>query len=81
MKNIIIENLHIHLHNEPSIGAALVKACMEPDEPQEQEAEEAESSVTQYIERRILNELPDGTDADYDEGPEFDEWRFEREAA
>ncbi len=38
-------------------------------------------SVTQYIERRILNELPDGTDADYDEGPEFDEWRFEREAA
>ena len=38
-------------------------------------------SVTQYLERRILNELPDGTDADYDEGPAFDEWRFDREAA
>ncbi len=37
-------------------------------------------SVTQDLERRILNELPDGADADYDEGPAFDDWRNREEA-
>lgn len=38
-------------------------------------------AIVQDLEKRIYDELPDGTDADYDEGPAFDEWRFEREAA
>ena len=40
-----------------------------------------DDGVIQILEDLVAAELPDGTDADYDEGPEFDEWRFEREAS
>lgn len=40
-----------------------------------------DDGVIQLLEDMIAAGLPAVCDADYDEGPAFDEWRFEREAA
>lgn len=40
-----------------------------------------DDGVIQMLEDLIAAGLPAIGDADYDEGPAFDEWRFDREAA
>ena len=37
--------------------------------------------AVRWLEDSIAESLSVGCEADYDEGPAFDEWRFEREAA
>ena len=39
------------------------------------------ASLVHWLDDRIAESLSVGCEADYDEGPAFDEWRFEREEA
>ena len=69
------------LDSDPGEGAQVEIVAVYIDDCSKNAIELIAQSLVHWLEDRIAESLPDGCEADYDEGPAFDEWRFEREAA
>lgn len=67
-------------HDEPGIGAIVSVVSVYIDGSKKDAIEIIDPGVVQILEDLIANGLS-ACDAGYDEGPAFDEWRFDREAA
>ena len=68
-------------HDDPGIGAIVSVVSVYIDGSKRDAIEIIDPGVVQILEDLIANGLPTCGDASYDEGPAFDEYRFEREAA
>ena len=68
--------------DEPGYGHIVTVIAVFIDGDSKDAIELVDPKVNHWLEDKIADSLPAVGEADYDEGPAFDEWRFEqREAA
>ena len=69
------------LDSDPGEGAQIEIVSVYIDDGNRNAIELIAPSLVHWLEDRIAESLSVGCEAAYDEGPAFDEWRFDREAA